>query len=458
MFMTIVSTLIFVTNIFTVQADSQGGIVMSGLSARLRFGALIGMMLIGSVLAGCSEDTAGSTQHGAPPAPVKVALLARADVPLKYEYVGQTEGARSVEVRARVQGLLLKRTYREGAYVHEGDVLFLLDQEKYRATSAQAGGELASIRAKLEQTRLEYKRVADLFARGVVSAKERDDALASYDSSRADVAAAEAKLQSDQLNLGYTQVRAPISGITSQETRSEGSLVTTDSEGSLLTTITQLDPLYANFAIPGSESALLRRQVKDGKVILPKDGYAVRLKLADGSLYEETGKMNFEDRYVDPSTGSIRARAEIINPDAQVLPGEFVRVVLEGAVLKDAIVIPERAVLFSQNGPMVYVLNEKNEATIRPVVLGQGVAGGLAVEKGLEAGERIVVDGIMKVRPGGPVMILGDDGKPVAAAPAAPVETAQPDAEKKTAAVAGADKADVEKGAAAKTATDGGKK
>ncbi len=371
------------------------------------------------VLAGCSDKEQGHA-GGAQGAPVKITVLKRADVPLHFEYVGQTEGARSVEVRARVQGLLLKRTYHEGSYVREGDVLFLLDPEQYRASSAQAGGELASLRAKMEQARLEYKRVSDLFARNVVSAKERDDALAAFDSSKAEVAAAEAKLQAGQLNLGYTQVRAPISGITSQETRSEGSLITTDSDGSLLTTITQLDPLYANFAIPGTESMRLRRLEQEGKMVVPAEGYSVHLKLADGSVFEEVGRMNFRDRYVDPATGSIRARAEVPNPDALVLPGEFVRVQLEGAVLKNALVIPERAVLFSQKGPMVYVVNEKNEASIRPVELGQGVDGGLVVNKGLEEGEHIVSDGIMKVRPGGKVMVLGDDGKPVAANEAAP--------------------------------------
>jgi membrane fusion protein (multidrug efflux system) len=292
-------------------------------------------------------------------------------------------------------------------------VLFLLDPEQYRASSAQAGGELASLRAKLEQARLEYRRIADLYARGVVSAKERDDALAAFDSGKAEVAAAEAKLQSDQLNLGYTQVRAPISGITSQETRSEGSLVTTDSAGSLLTTITQLNPLYVNFAIPGTESMQIRRLASEGKVVIPADGYTVRLKLSDNSVYGETGKMNFEDRYVDPATGSIRARAEVSNADALVLPGEFVRVRLEGAYYKDALVVPERAILFSQKGPMVYVIDDKNVASIRPVQLGQTVASGFIVEGGLQAGERVVADGIMKVRPGAPVMILpsGDDAK-----------------------------------------------
>ncbi|GFM31830.1 efflux RND transporter periplasmic adaptor subunit [Desulfovibrio subterraneus] len=364
-------------------------------------------------LAGCGEEKDASAQaaNGAPAVPVKAITMERADVPVFFEYVGQTEGSRSVEVRARVQGLLLKRTYHEGSYVREGDVLFLLDPEQYRASSAQAGGELASLRAKLEQARLEYRRIADLYARGVVSAKERDDALAAFDSGKAEVAAAEAKLQSDQLNLGYTQVRAPISGITSQETRSEGSLVTTDSAGSLLTTITQLNPLYVNFAIPGTESMQIRRLASEGKVVIPADGYTVRLTLSDNSVYGETGKMNFEDRYVDPATGSIRARAEVSNADALVLPGEFVRVRLEGAYYKDALVVPERAILFSQKGPMVYVIDDKSVASIRPVQLGQTVASGFIVEGGLQAGERVVADGIMKVRPGAPVMILpSEDG------------------------------------------------
>jgi membrane fusion protein (multidrug efflux system) len=208
-------------------------------------------------------------------------------------------------------------------------------------------------------------------------------------------------------------VRAPISGITSQETRSEGSLVTTDSAGSLLTTITQLNPLYVNFAIPGTESMQIRRLASEGKVVIPADGYTVRLKLSDNSVYGETGKMNFEDRYVDPATGSIRARAEVSNADALVLPGEFVRVRLEGAYYKDALVVPERAILFSQKGPMVYVIDDKNVASIRPVQLGQTVASGFIVEGGLQAGERVIADGIMKVRPGAPVMILpsGDDAK-----------------------------------------------
>lgn len=353
---------------------------------------------------GCSNETSASQTAKTPPPPmVATSIVDKKDVPLTREYVGQTAGSREVQVRARTSGILLERTYVEGSWVEEGDVLFKIDPKTVQASFDQAKSDLTKLEARLQNAKLERNRIASLRDAKVVSEQEFDDAVTAFDSALASVDAAKARVREARINLGYTEVKAPISGITSKETRSEGSLITLDESGSLLTTITVLNPLYVNFSVPGTEALSMRRMMENGSARLAEEGYTLQLQLADGTLLGETGKINFADKMVDPKTGTIRMRGQFENKKGLLLPGEFVRVIIKGAILNSAITVPQSSVLFTSNTPLVYILDKNNVASPRPVTLGETMGSDFIITKGLQGGERIVSQGIIKVRPGSPV-------------------------------------------------------
>lgn len=358
--------------------------------------------LIGAALAGCASDSAGQQEGKAPPPPEVVATqVTRTDIPLPMAFMGQTAGSREVEVRARVGGILLRRNYEEGGRVRQGDLMFEIDPAPYQAALEQAKGNLGQTEAKLAQAQRDHARMEKLFKDDVVAKKDRDDTQTTLESSRAAVEAARGKVREAALNLEWTKVTAPISGLTSKETRSEGSLVTTTSEGSLLTTISRVDPLYVNFSMSGPETMRLRKLRAEGKIIIAGgDDYVVRLTLPDGSDYAKPGHINFTDTQVDTTTGVVKVRAVFPNAAGAILPGQFVRVHLEGARYKDAVSVPQGAVLNTQQGAMVWTIDDKDQIAPRPVVLGDTVGNDYLIEQGLNPGERVVVEGVIKVRPG----------------------------------------------------------
>jgi len=361
---------------------------------------------------GSSEGGGGRSAGaggGLPPAVVTAEVVTARDMPLTLEYVGQTAGLKAVEVRARVGGILLRRTYVEGRPVRQGQLLFLIDPAPYRAALDKALGNQGQCKADLDRAKIELDRVTALFAKKALSQKDLDDATKDYNSAVAALDAARAAVQEARIDLGYTRVTAPVSGISSKETRSEGNLITTDASGSLLTTINQVDPLYVDFAIPSDEAAANDRLRAEGKLRTEPQGVRVQIVLGDGSSYARLGRINFQDQQVDPSTGSIRARATFPNPGGQVLPGQFARVRLLGNYLHQAIVVPQRAVLETQQGNLVYVLTSGDVAQPRPVTVAMSLGDGLVIEKGLAAGERIVTDGVVKVAPNARVMVVSAD-------------------------------------------------
>ena len=370
------------------------------------------LMAVG--LAGCKADE----KHAMPPPEVTVIKATVANVPMTYEFVGQVTGYRDVQVRARVGGILLKRTYVEGRPVKAGAQLFQIDPTPLQVAHDQARASLELEQAKLTRAKQDYDRILPLYKENAVSQKDRDDAVANYESELASVDVAKAKLRDAQINLGYTRVTAPISGITSKETVSEGSLITTSADASLLTTMSQIDPVYVNYSISDNEALKLRTALRSGHLVAPKDDkYQVELMLGDGSHYKRNGRMNFTDSVIDTSTGTIRARAEFANPEAQLMPGQFVRVFMKGAYLKDAILVPQIAVLTTQNGKVVMTVNAQNKAEPRPVEVGQDVGNDFVIEKGLQPGDTVIVEGAMKAPPGTAVVIV--QPKPAAAAPTA---------------------------------------
>jgi membrane fusion protein (multidrug efflux system) len=358
-------------------------------------------------MAGCGR---APEQGGAPPPPeVAVAAAESGGVPLQLEYAGRAVGSREVEVRARVSGILLERTYEEGSAVRQGEVLFRIDPEPFRTVVAQARAELEVERARLAEARRDRDRIRSLLDRQLVSQRQWDEAVSRFEVAQASVQAAEARLRAAELDLGYTEVRAPISGLTSREVRSEGSLVTAGDDSSLLTRIVQLDPIYAEFAVPEDEAALLRERLSGGGEVI------VRLLGENGDQHPEPARLTFVDNRVEPGSGTVRARAVMENPDARFVPGQFVRVRLEGVTIPAGVSVPERAVMSSAQGRFVWVIGEGDVAAMRPVQVSAVISGRALVGDGLSAGERVVVEGVLKVRPGAPVRIADPQAAPAQA-------------------------------------------
>jgi membrane fusion protein (multidrug efflux system) len=350
------------------------------------------------LLSACGKET-GPTAP--PPAPVSFIELKAVDVALNKEMVGETAGYRDIEVRSRVNGILLRRTYVEGAQVSAGQVLFEIDPEPYKASLDQAKGQLSLEASKLDKARADRDRIIPLFKENAVSRKDYDDAISAYASALASSQTAQASVKQAELNLGYTKVTAPFSGTTSKLVQSEGSLISATGDSGRLTTISQLDPLYVNFSYSEQDRQELEAGTRSGKVTLnDAKNFIAKIKLADGSVYPQSGLVNFSDNRVDPKTGTIRARAIFKNPKGDLLPGQFVRVTLELGKRKNAILIPERAVVQSQADHIVMTLGADNKVVPVPVKLGSVVDGKVIVESGLKAGQKVIIDGLMKAKPG----------------------------------------------------------
>jgi membrane fusion protein, multidrug efflux system len=383
--------------------------------------AALGAALLVS-LSGC--DSSGGAEKGAkghpgmgmPPPEVTVMAVAPQALPVSFEYVGQTAGSREVEVRARVAGILLKRNFTEGAPVRQGQSLYTIDPQPFEAVLARAEADVGAAEARYEQARKNAARLKPLYAEKAVSQKEYDDTVSGEAIGAADAKAARARLTEAKLNLGYTKVEAPVSGVTGRSLRQEGSLI--PGPDALLTTITQVDPIWVNFGIPDNEQAQIQKEVQGGTLALPKGGnFEVALRLADGSTYGKTGRLNFTDVRVSAATGTRETRAEIPNPGGSLKPGEFVRVILRGATRPNAVTVPQRAVLEGPQGKFVYVVNEKSQAEPRPVEAGEWSGQSWIITSGLKPGERVIVDGVMRLGPGAPVRIA--EAKPEAEKPVA---------------------------------------
>lgn len=344
----------------------------------------------------------------APPAPeVVVETVKAVDLPLEFEYSARTAGFREVQVRAQVSGILQERTYLEGSRVKKGQVMFRIDPRPYQAALSRAKGALAQEQARYRQTERDLKRIRELQKKGFASESELDNAISNFEQSKANIQAAEAEVRSKQIDLDYTTVKAPISGITSKETVSEGSLmVAGDPNASLLSNITQLDPIYVNFAAPDSDVESVRSGLQNGILKLPEDGkMRVQITLGDGSIYPLAGTVDFTDSLVDRSTGAVSNRAVVPNPEQKLLPGQFVSVQVKGLTLPNAITLPERAIAQGPAGTFVYVVDDSGIARTRQVSTGHTVKGRWVISSGISAGDRVIIEGLPKVRPDTPVKV-----------------------------------------------------
>jgi membrane fusion protein (multidrug efflux system) len=376
-------------------------------------------VLLLPALAACGPS--GGPGHGGfPPAQVSVMTVEPKTLPATFEYTGQALGSREVEVRARVTGILQSRNFVEGGPVTKGQSLFTIDPAPFVAAAVRADAEVAAAEARHAQAKKNAARLKPLYAEKAVSQKEYDDATSAEAIAEADLKAARARMTEAQLNLLYTKVEAPVSGIAGRAQRSEGTLVSGPEV--LLTSVTQIDPIWIGFGVADNDQLRINSEKEAGRLELPKGGtFEVSVKLADGTVVAQTGKLNFSDVRVSGATGTSDTRAEIPNPKGILRPGQFVRVTLKGATRPNAITVPQRAVLEGPQGKFVYVLGEKGTADPRPVQVGDWAGEDWIINAGLKPGDKVIVDGVARIfAPGSPVQVAepkkgaepGKDGEP----------------------------------------------
>ena len=379
-----------------------------------------------AALAGCAKP---QPQMQMPPVEVSSVEVKAMPLQLTLEHAAQLRGVREVEVRARVSGILLKRLYKEGTRVRENDPLFKIDPASFQAQAAKARGELGIQQANLQQAQRERDRILPLYEQKLVSLRDRDNAIAAFETSNAGVEAARAALRSAQLDLSYTDVRAPIAGLTSREARSEGSLVTAGSDSSLLTHIVQADRLYVQFSMPEAEAESLRAAASTDP-----NKVNVRVMNTQGQTLADHANVEFIAPAVADQTGTVDVRAVLENKGDALRPGQVVRARVEGVNIAGAFVIPKRAVMHGAQGSFVWTIGPDNKVAPRPVALGVTSGNNVAVTQGLAGGDRVVVEGILKVQPGAlvkatPVPIEGATPNP-AQTPSPAREAAATDAAK----------------------------
>lgn len=370
-------------------------------------------LALAALISGCgrpAEAPAGGPPGGAmPPMPVTLVQAEPRKLPVTIEAVGTLEGLREVEVRARVGGTLQQQLYREGEPVAAGAVLFRIERAPFDIAVDAARAAVAQAEARAEQARRETARLASLVADRAISQREADDAASTAKTAEAALLAARAQLRESQLNQGYAEVTAPITGIAQRAQRSVGSLVAPTADGGLLTTVVQVDPIRVRFALSESELA----QVRQGK------GRTVRLLGPDGQPLPQAGRLDFAGSVVDPRLGTVQMRAEIPNPGGQYLPGQFVRAqIITGE--QEAFLVPQAAVQSGDEGRFVWVMAD-GKAVPKPVVAGPWQGRDWVIRSGLAAGDRIIVDNLLKLRPGAPVQPApaASAGGPPGAPPAA---------------------------------------
>lgn len=373
-------------------------------------GIVISFLLL--LLPSCSS----TEERGMPPIQVTDYVVEPKTIPAVFEFVGFAESSHPVEIRARVEGYLDKIAYQEGQLVKEGDLLFQLDPKQYQADVEKAKGEVARQEALVANAKLTVDRLTPLYEQKAASKKDLDNATASLLSSEALLLTAKAQLLYNQINLDYTTIRSPISGLTDKARFREGSLINPGTN-SLMTTVSVYDPIWVYFTISDNDILRARHQEenkslvmpqREGTIALPRDNqYVVEAVFSDGSIYENKGKVDFTSPTYDQSTGTLLVRAVFPNAKVELLPGQFVKVKVYGAERPNAIFVPRRALLQKKDGMFVYLISKNNKVIAQDVSTAEWYGDYQIVTNGLKPGDRIIVDGINKVGPGMTIHVIG---------------------------------------------------
>ncbi len=366
---------------------------MSSLVRALSMTAAAGAL---ALLAACSKGDAKQDPAAAAPPAVQVTAIqvAPREVPVVFESVGRTEGSREVQIRARVAGILERQLYTEGDAVKAGAPLFRIERAPFEIDLEQQRAALGQEAARLELAQQEFDRLKNLADRRAISQRELDQAASALRQSAAAVQMARARARQSELNLSYTAVDAPIAGVTGRAQQSIGSLLSPGADSSLLTTLVKTDPIWVRFALSEAEFARLRSSETQSP--------EVRLEMADGSAFPAAGRLNFSGSTVDAALGTVQMRAEFPNAKLQILPGQYVRVqVVAGA--QRAIVVPQGAVLQNETGRYVWLVGPEGKALQRNIRAGNWVGKDWVVLDGLKPGDSVIVDNLIRLRPGTPV-------------------------------------------------------
>jgi membrane fusion protein (multidrug efflux system) len=381
--------------------------VISPLFARPVPWPLLGLALVfaAALLAGCKKEEKKAEER--PPVEVTVMKVVPRDTPVSFEFVGQTQSTRQVQIVARVNGFLDKRVYTEGTFVKAGQVMFLQDPKPFKAQLDAAKGELGEQQARLQVARDNLARVKPLAARKALSQRELDDATGQFLAASAAVETAKANVEQAQLNLGYTTITTPVTGLSSFAKVQDGQYVTGTGQNSELTYVAQVDPIWVNFSVSENDMLKTRTEQSAGLLRLPaNDEWEVEVVLANGSVFPRRGRITFANADYNTQTGTFLLRATVPNPGAVLRPGQFVRVRILGALRPNAILVPQEAVLQGAKGHFVVVVDKENKAEIRGVEVGPWYGNNWFITRGLAPGDTVVVDGMVKLSPGAPVKIV----------------------------------------------------
>jgi membrane fusion protein (multidrug efflux system) len=347
-----------------------------------------------------------------PPATVTTFVVQQQTIPAIFSFVGVAKSSHPVEIYARVEGYLWSIDYVEGSPVKKDQQLFQLDPRTYEASVAESLGVVARQEAILWRAKRSLERIQPLFAKNAVSQRDLDDATADVLTAEANVIAAKAELVQAELNLSYTKVTSPIDGLSARSVYKEGTLITPNVNG-LLTEISVVDPIWVLFSVSDNELLQGQNERARKELILPtQQEYEVSLELADGSMFPEKGKVNFSSPTLDPDTGALVVRATFPNPQNMVLPGQFVKAYVSGAVRPNAIFVPQASVFQGQNGMSVFVVGKNNKVSMRNVEVGDWYGDYWIIKKGLFPEDVVIVDGVNKVTEGAIVNVASTSTVP----------------------------------------------
>jgi membrane fusion protein, multidrug efflux system len=372
-----------------------------------------------ALLAGCGKEV---PKLAPPPLEVSTIAVQARDVDISAEYVAQTQSSQAVNIQARVSGWLEKRVYTEGAVVKAGQVLFRMDPKPFQAQLDAANAALQRNQAALQVATANLNRTKPLAAKNALSQKDLDDAQGQYEQSAAAVAQSKAQVDSAQLDLSYTVISSPVSGVSSYAAVADGTYLSP--QNAQLTTVSVLSPMWVNFSLSENEVQRIENDVKAGRLRLPPDrNMTVEIEQADGSLFPYTGKITFADPSYNPQTGTFLIRATVDNPQGRLRPNQYVRARLRGAVRPNAILVPQRAVQQGGKGHFVWLINKEGKAELRPVTVGDWYGDGWFISEGLQVGDQLVIDGAQRLSQGAAPKVTAyvpkPEAPPVSAAPAA---------------------------------------